>query len=303
MPKVKSGFYAVHIGFKPGIYYSWEECENQIRKYPNAKYKKFTTLQEAEAFVKEGNNKKVFGNSTREKPISKHISSMQQNYISSPASSVSNGKSLKVWTDGSSINNGQHGAKAGIGVYWGKDDPRNVSERLPGPRQTNNRAEIMAVIRALETCPDNNIPLEIRTDSQYVINAYNCWIPKWENNKWKTSNNKDVENKELFQRLMKLIRARNAEVTIEYVQAHVGIKENEEADQLAKLGASMDVVDDSYDYGEDNDEMEAKHQKTILQYFQTITDESSPSSIVENSQILLNNFDYNKILLTKDDSN
>jgi hypothetical protein len=44
--------------------------------------------------------------------------------------------------------------------------------------------------------------------------AYKSWIPKWEKNKWKTSNNKDVENKGLFQRLMKLIRARNAEVTI-----------------------------------------------------------------------------------------
>ncbi|CAB4489918.1 unnamed protein product [Rhizophagus irregularis] len=301
MPKVKSGFYAVHIGFKPGVYHSWEECEKQIKKYPNAKYKKFNTLQEAEAFVKEGNNKKVFGNSTRETPISKYISSKQQN-TSSSASNVSNEKSLKVWTDGSSINNGQHGAKAGIGVYWGKDDPRNISERLPGPRQTNNRAEIMAVIRALETCPDNNIPLEIRTDSQYVINAYKSWIPKWEkNNKWKASNNKDVENKELFQRLMKLVRARNAEVTIEYVQGHVGVQENEEADQLAKLGAFMDTVDDLYDYGDD--ETEIKRQHTILQYFQTITDESSPPSIVENSQILLNNFEYNKNILAKDDSN
>jgi ribonuclease HI len=41
-----------------------------------------------------------------------------------PAPDVSNGNSLKVWTDGSSINNGQDGAKAGIGVYWGENDPR-----------------------------------------------------------------------------------------------------------------------------------------------------------------------------------
>jgi hypothetical protein len=63
---------------------------------------------------------------------------------------------------------------------------------------------------------------------------------------------------------------------------------------LAKLGASMDAKDDPYDYGEDNDEMKCQH--TILQYFQTITDESSPliaPSIVENSQILLNNLEYN----------
>lgn len=63
----------------------------------------------------------------------------------------------------------------------------------------------------------------------------------------------------------------------------------------------MDTVDDLYDY--DDDETEIKRQHTILQYFQTITDESSPPSIVENSQILLNNFEYNKNILAKDDSN
>lgn len=60
----------------------------------------------------------------------------------------------------------------------------------------------------------------------------------------------------------------------------------------------MDAVDDPYDYGDD--ETEIKRQHTILQYFQT---ESSPPSIVENSQILLNNFEYNKNILAKDDSN
>ncbi|RIA96906.1 ribonuclease H-like domain-containing protein [Glomus cerebriforme] len=151
----------------------------------------------------------------------------------------------------------------------------------------------MAVIRALETCTDNNIPLEIRTDSKYTINAFTSWIPKWEkNNKWKTANNKDVENKELFQRLMKLVRARNAEVILKYVPGHVGVKENEEADQLAKLGAKMDALDDPYDYSEDNDEK------------LEITEGTSSLDIVpsiDNCQILLNNFEYNKNLLTKDD--
>ncbi|RIA96905.1 hypothetical protein C1645_336069 [Glomus cerebriforme] len=105
---------------------SREECEKQVKKYPNARYKKFTTLQDAEAFVKEGNNKK--GNSTQE--ISKckqqsysspvHLSKDGQlkipDYFSAPK--VSNERSLKVWTDGSSLNNGRHEARAGIGVYW-----------------------------------------------------------------------------------------------------------------------------------------------------------------------------------------
>lgn len=48
-------------------------------------------------------------------------------------------------------------------------DHRNLAERLPGQLQTNNRAELLAIIRALESCPFPQLPLEIRTDSQYSI--------------------------------------------------------------------------------------------------------------------------------------
>ena len=50
-----------------------------------------------------------------------------------------------VFTDGSCSNNGKVNAKAGIGVYFGKNDPRNVSKRVIG-KQTNNTAELSAVI-------------------------------------------------------------------------------------------------------------------------------------------------------------
>ena len=49
---------------------------------------------------------------------------------------------IRVWTDGSSLGNGTKRAKAGSGVYFGPGDCRNRSERLPGPIQTNQRAEI-----------------------------------------------------------------------------------------------------------------------------------------------------------------
>lgn len=51
---------------------------------------------------------------------------------------------------------------------------RNLAERLPGQMQTNNRAELLAIIRALESCPFPKLPLEIRTDSQYSI-ACELW--------------------------------------------------------------------------------------------------------------------------------
>lgn len=48
-----------------------------------------------------------------------------------------------VYTDGACARNGQWGSKGGIGVYFGPNDPRNISEPLEGSRQTNQRAELM----------------------------------------------------------------------------------------------------------------------------------------------------------------
>ena len=52
---------------------------------------------------------------------------------------------INVFTDGACSNNGKVGATAGIGVYFGKDDSRNVSKKIDG-KQTNNTAELSAVI-------------------------------------------------------------------------------------------------------------------------------------------------------------
>ena len=52
---------------------------------------------------------------------------------------------LKVYTDGACSNNGKLNAKAGFGVYFGKNDSRNISKRVIG-KQTNNVAELLAII-------------------------------------------------------------------------------------------------------------------------------------------------------------
>ncbi|CAG8674206.1 11193_t:CDS:1, partial [Dentiscutata heterogama] len=53
----------------------------------------------------------------------------------------------------------------------------------------NNRAEIYAVVRALETCENREKVLEIRTDSRNVVNAFEGWINTWKMRDWKTSRN------------------------------------------------------------------------------------------------------------------
>ena len=85
-------------------------------------------------------------------------------------------RTIEVYTDGASSSNGRATAAAGWGVYWPESkDPTsdqvnlNESRRLPGPLQTNNRAELMAIIRAVQLCPDPHAQLVIYTDSQYCI--------------------------------------------------------------------------------------------------------------------------------------
>ncbi|KAG1886047.1 ribonuclease H-like domain-containing protein [Suillus subluteus] len=73
-----------------------------------------------------------------------------------------------VYSDGACKGNGQVGSVAGVGVWWGWNDSRNIAERCPGD-QTNNRAELIAIVRALETAPFSQRPLMIKTDSKYSI--------------------------------------------------------------------------------------------------------------------------------------
>ena len=76
-----------------------------------------------------------------------------------------------VYTDGACSNNGRENAIAGIGVFFGKDDERNVSRRISG-RQTNNTAELSAIIevyRILEREIHAGYNIVICSDSQVAI--------------------------------------------------------------------------------------------------------------------------------------
>ncbi|GAA5859212.1 hypothetical protein JCM1840_003802 [Sporobolomyces johnsonii] len=166
------------------------------------------------------------------------------------------GKAREVWCDGSSRGNGGKRAAAGIGVFWSHEfGASNLSERLPGQLQTNNRAELYAVARVLETDPHPELPLTICTDSVYTIKVFSTWITEWLRRDWKTSRNKPVLNKDLVLYVLSLLSLRTpidagpstshtANVTFRKVKAHVGIEGNEMADRLANNGALMPVAED-----------------------------------------------------------
>ena len=134
---------------------------------------------------------------------------------------------LKIWTDGSCLGNPGPGGWAFVAT-----DGKNIAHRSGGERDTtNNRMELMAVIRAL-TAAHRHSEIEIHTDSQYVKNGITQWIHSWKAKGWKTADKKPVKNQELWVQLDELNSA--LDVTWNWVKGHAGIEYNELCDQLCQ---------------------------------------------------------------------
>lgn len=98
------------------------------------------------------------------------------------------------------------------------------------PNTTNNRMELMAAIRALESL-SKSCKVALTTDSVYVRSGITEWVHKWKKNGWKTAARKPVKNVDLWQRLDQA--AQSHEISWHWVKGHSGHPENERADQLA----------------------------------------------------------------------
>ncbi|XP_043076467.1 ribonuclease H1-like [Puntigrus tetrazona] len=146
------------------------------------------------------------------------------------------GDAVVVYTDGCCSANGKVGARAGIGVYWGRDHPLNVAERLSG-RQTNQRAELQAACKALEQASEKNIKkVVLYTDSKFTINGITSWVKTWKSNGWRLKGGGAIVNKDDFQKLDEL----NAKLDVVWmhIPGHAGFTGNEEADRLSREGAA-----------------------------------------------------------------
>jgi len=129
-----------------------------------------------------------------------------------------------IYIDGSCLNNGTKKSCGGYGVFFGDDDPRNVSKHLLKntivTKITNNTAELMACLEALTILEENptNKKNIIVTDSRYLYQSCIEWIPVWEKNNWKKSDGKIVDNLELI----KSIREKHKKVKplLKHVNSH-----------------------------------------------------------------------------------
>jgi len=137
---------------------------------------------------------------------------------------------IKIYTDGSCLNNPGNGGWAAIINING--DVKKISGSVKDT--TNNKMELMAPIKALQEIEQNQ-QIEIYTDSQYVRLGITDWIHKWIKNNWQTSKKEPVKNKELWVQLYELTNC--CEIKWIWVKAHVGNVLNEEVDLLAKKAA------------------------------------------------------------------
>ena len=98
---------------------------------------------------------------------------------------------------------------------------------------TNNRMELMAVIKGLEAL-NRASSVTVTTDSKYVKNGITEWIHNWKRNGWKTAAKMPVKNEDLWRKLDDMVAKH--QVTWQWVKGHAGHEENERADELANRG-------------------------------------------------------------------
>jgi ribonuclease HI len=141
-----------------------------------------------------------------------------------------------VFTDGAAKGNPGPGGWGAIIVASGR-----VRELGGGTRHTtNNRMELIAPIEALTYLSTTAGKAALHTDSTYVIRGISEWIPNWVRRGWKTVEGKDVLNRDLWERLWRLVRSREGGVQWHYVRGHTGIPGNERVDEIANAFALED---------------------------------------------------------------
>ena len=241
-------YYAVYKGYKTGVYESWDECLEQIKGYSSAMYKKFNNINDAEYYYKNGVVKKepkyedlskYFGGEplSNKKECFFTIDNSLQSNVTNEQTIIQSKSPIEVYTDGGCINNGKANALAGVGVFFGNGDTRNVSRRFKG-KQSNNTAEINAMIDVsiiLKKEIEDKREVHIYYDSDYAMKACTSYGRKLASNGWTDKK----PNIELIKKAYIAFKDK-PNIKFKHIKAHTGKQDrhslgNEGADMLATL--------------------------------------------------------------------
>ena len=137
---------------------------------------------------------------------------------------------VEIFTDGACLGNPGPGGWAALLRYKAVERVLSGGER----DTTNNRMELMAAISGLEALKHPS-RVELTTDSQYVKQGIELWVPRWRANGWRTADRKPVKNQDLWERLA--AAAEPHQITWHWTRGHSGHVENELVDVHARAAA------------------------------------------------------------------
>lgn len=193
-------YYGVKSGRNPGIYNTWTECENEIKGYKGAEYKKFKTFEEARDFVE----------SNEDKSDDLLIKNMKDDEI-------------VAYVDGSfSLELSSYSYGVVIFTKEGKETLSGKSNNLGFLEMRNVAGELRAAMEAMKYALSNGKRI------LYLHYDYKG-IEEWAKGKWKTNKMGTQAYKEYYDSIKDVL-----DVVFIKVLAHSGVKYNEEADELAK---------------------------------------------------------------------
>lgn len=216
--------YVVWVGREPGIYRTWEECKAQTDRFEGARFKRFNTPSDAEtAFAQWPKSRQ---------PVTQ---------VKVEPSKPLNDYHYTLFCDGGCHPNpGASGT--GLAVMMGG----NIKELWYGFHEaegTNNRAELVGMIKGLEYCASlrsqgyisGTRKAAICCDSQYTIDCVTKWATGWRKRGWIKTDGGEIQNLALVQKAFELYEKLKNQVDIRKVKAHSGILGNELADVLATV--------------------------------------------------------------------
>jgi ribonuclease HI len=177
----------------------------------------------------------------RDQPQPENLKSIQKSMQTSGAIS-------SIHTDGACSKNPGPGGW-GVVVHFDDGEVTELGGRLAST--TNNQMELQGAISALEFLAQqkNTTPVDLYTDSKYVIDGITKWIKGWKRNGWQTKDKKPVKNQELWQALDLL---NSANVRWHWVEGHSGDPDNERCDAIAR----------AYTFAQNPDLRQSSHRRT-----------------------------------------